>query len=197
MIASNILDIVDYIKETLGGHKDVVSCVDNCITVFLEPNLLRRFVLFLKDDPRLLFKTLISICGVDYPHREKRFEIVVNLLSYVNNLRILLKIQVAEQEAIPSLSDVYKSAGWYEREVWDMFGVIFSDHNDLRRILSDYGFAGHPLRKDFPLSGYVQVKYDQDQGKVVYEPVQLDQEYRDFDFNSPWEGMYNIDSVPK
>ena len=147
---------------------------------------------FLRDDPQCRFSVLCDICGVDYPDRPLRFEVVYNLLSMSQNLRIRLKIETDEEQAVPSAVGVFSVAGWWEREAWDLFGIYFSDHPDLRRILTDYGFDGHPLRKDFPLTGYVELRYDEDQKRVVYEPVKLKQEFRSFDFLSPWEGMDRI-----
>jgi NADH-quinone oxidoreductase subunit C len=146
----------------------------------------------LRDDPALHFEQLIDIAGVDYPDRQERFEVVYQLLSLKHNRRVRVKVTTDETTAVPSVSGVYSSAGWYEREAWDLFGVYFSDHPDLRRILTDYGFEGHPMRKDFPLTGYVEVRYDEEQRRVVYEPVKLKQEFRSFDFLSPWEGMNKI-----
>ena len=144
---------------------------------------------FLRDDPRCLFKMLVDICGVDYPARPERFEVVYNLLSLRHNRRIRVKVATDEATPVPSAVGVYSAANWYERETWDLYGVLFADHPDLRRILTDYGFEGHPMRKDFPLTGYVEVRYDDEQKRVVYEPVKLTQEFRTFDFLSPWEGM--------
>jgi NADH-quinone oxidoreductase subunit C len=146
----------------------------------------------LRDDPALGMNQLMDVCGADYPERPERFEVVYNLLSLVNNRRMRVKIQTDERTPVPTVIGVFKSAGWFEREAWDMFGIMFSDNPDLRRILTDYGFEGHPLRKDFPLTGYVEVRYDPEQKRVVYEPVKLPQEYRNFDFMSPWEGMTNV-----
>ncbi|HXO00843.1 MAG TPA: NADH-quinone oxidoreductase subunit C [Stellaceae bacterium] len=146
----------------------------------------------LRDDPRCRFTVLCDICGVDYPDRPLRFEVVYNLLSMSHNLRIRLKVETDEESPVPSATGLFSAAGWWEREAWDLFGIYFSDHPDLRRILTDYGFDGHPLRKDFPLTGYVELRYDEDQKRVVYEPVKLKQEFRSFDFLSPWEGMDRI-----
>jgi len=146
----------------------------------------------LRDDPQCRFTVLCDICGVDFPDRPERFEVVYNLLSMSQNLRIRLKVATDEEAPVPSAVGVFSSAGWWERETWDLFGIYFSDHPDLRRLLTDYGFDGHPLRKDFPLTGYVELRYDEDQKRVVYEPVKLKQEFRSFDFLSPWEGMDRI-----
>lgn len=151
-----------------------------------------RVLQFLRDDPNCRFDVLVDICGVDYPERAERLEVVYNLLSLTHNRRIRLKLTTDEATPVPSATSVYSTAGWLERECWDLLGVYFADHPDLRRILTDYGFEGHPLRKDFPLTGYVEVRYDEEQKRVVYEPVKLKQEFRSFDFLSPWEGMNTI-----
>jgi len=148
-----------------------------------------RILSFLCNDANCLFQVLVDICGVDYPDRDERFEVVYNLLSLKHNVRVRVKVTTDESTPVPSVSQIYPAAGWFERECWDMYGVFFSEHPDLRRMLTDYGFEGHPLRKDFPLTGYVEVRYDDEQRRVVYEPVKLVQEFRSFDFLSPWEGM--------
>jgi NADH-quinone oxidoreductase subunit C len=153
---------------------------------------LLRVIKFLRDDPNCAFNVLCDVCGVDYPDRPLRFEVVYNLLSMRRNQRIRLKLDTDEEQPVPSVVSLYSSAGWWEREIWDLFGIYFADNPDLRRILTDYGFEGHPLRKDFPLTGYVELRYDEDQKAVVYEPVKLQQEFRSFDFLSPWEGMDKI-----
>jgi NADH-quinone oxidoreductase subunit C len=147
---------------------------------------------FLRDDPDCGFTVLCDVCGADYPDRPMRFEVVYHLLSMRLNQRIRLKVDTDEEQAVPSVVGLFSSAGWWEREAWDLFGIYFADNPDLRRILTDYGFEGHPLRKDFPLTGYVEVRYDEDQKAVVYDPVRLQQEFRSFDFLSPWEGMDKI-----
>ena len=147
-----------------------------------------KILTFLRDDPLCLFKVLVDICGADYPERPKRFDVVYNLLSLVHNQRIRIKVKGDSLTPIPSVTGVYNSANWFEREAWDMYGIMFSDHPDLRRLLTDYGFEGHPLRKDFPLTGFVEVRYDDARKRVVYDPVKLPQEFRNFDFLSPWEG---------
>ncbi len=147
---------------------------------------------FLRDDPKCRFTVLCDICGVDFPDRAQRFEVVYNLLSMSLNQRIRLKVETDENEPVPSATGLYSSAGWWEREAWDLFGIYFGGNPDLRRILTDYGFEGHPLRKDFPLTGYVELRYDEQQKRVVYDPVRLQQEFRSFDFLSPWEGMDKI-----
>jgi NADH-quinone oxidoreductase subunit C len=144
---------------------------------------------FLRDDPRCRFTTLIDICGADYPERQKRFDVVYHLLSMQLNHRIRIKVETDEQVTVPSVAEIFPCADWFEREAFDMYGIVFANHPDLRRLLTDYGFQGFPLRKDFPLSGHVEVRYDSEQQRVVYEPVKLTQAFRNFDFLSPWEGM--------
>ncbi len=162
------------------------------LVVRVERGALVRALTFLRDDTNCQFKCLMDICGVDYPEREERFEIVYNLLSLTHNQRVRVKLTSDADTPVPSATGVFSSAGWWEREAWDLFGIYFTDHPDLRRILTDYGFEGHPLRKDFPLTGYVEVRYDDEQKRVVYEPVELVQEFRNFDFLSPWEGAEYI-----
>jgi NADH-quinone oxidoreductase subunit C len=144
---------------------------------------------FLRDDPRCRFEQFVDLAGVDYPGRDQRFDVVYHLLSLHRNQRIRIKAAVSEGETVPSCVEVFACANWFEREAFDMFGIVFTDHPDLRRLLTDYGFQGHPFRKDFPLTGYVEVRYDDEQKRVVYEPVRLEQEFRNFDFLSPWEGV--------
>ena len=158
------------------------------LTVDVAPASIAGLVEFLKADATCRFSTLVDITGVDYPQRPKRFDVVYHFLSMYQNQRIRLRVAVREDEVMPSISGVHPSANWFEREVFDMFGILFSGHPDLRRILTDYGFRGYPLRKDFPTTGYTEVRYDEEQKRVVYEPVSLVQEYRQFDFMSPWEG---------
>ena len=158
------------------------------LTVVTSPAEIVDLLKFLRDNAACLFTTLVDICGVDYPDRDARFEVVYHLLSMRQNQRIRVAVQVAEDEMVPSVTGLFPAADWFEREVFDMYGVMFSGHPDLRRILTDYGFRGHPLRKDFPTTGYVEVRYDEEQKRVVYEPVTLVQDYRQFDFISPWEG---------
>ena len=143
----------------------------------------------LRDDPALEFEVLLDITGVDWPAREERFDVVYHLLSMRKNARIRVKLATSEDEPVPSVIPVFPTANWLERETYDMYGILFSGHPDLRRILTDYGFEGYPLRKDFPLTGFKEVRYDDEQKRVVYEPVRLTQEFRQFDFESPWEGV--------
>ncbi len=184
-----VLEARVYLVSQLSADVDDISVVNGELIVQVHADVLLRVVKFLRNDANCLFQMLIDICGVDFPEREKRFEIVYNLLSLKQNLRLRIKVSTDENTPVPSVSSVYPTAAWFERECWDMYGVFFGDHPDLRRILTDYGFEGHPLRKDFPLTGYVEVRYDDAQRRVVYEPVKLTQEFRSFDFLSPWEGM--------
>ncbi len=158
------------------------------LTLTVPPACLPALVEFLKTDRACQFSTLVDITAVDWPEREERFDVVYHLLSMYQNHRIRLKARLREGESIGTITEIHKSAGWFEREVFDMFGIVFAGHGDLRRILTDYGFTGHPLRKDFPTSGHVELRYDEGEKRVVYEPVELVQEYRQFDFMSPWEG---------
>ncbi|WP_137700837.1 NADH-quinone oxidoreductase subunit C [Marimonas lutisalis] len=162
------------------------------LTVTVTPASIVGFVDFLKTDGTCRFSTLVDITAVDHPDRAKRFDVVYHFLSMFQNHRIRLKMAIREDEVVPSITEVHPSANWFEREVFDMFGILFSGHPDLRRILTDYGFRGYPLRKDFPTTGYVELRYDEAQKRVVYEPVKLVQEYRQFDFMSPWEGAQYI-----
>nr|WP_319948368.1 NADH-quinone oxidoreductase subunit C [uncultured Shimia sp.] len=162
------------------------------LNVDVAPSGIAAFIEFLKTDPTCKFSSLVDITAVDYPDRARRFDVVYHLLSMYQNHRIRLRVAIRETEAVQSIVAVHPSANWFEREVFDMFGILFSDHPDLRRLLTDYGFRGHPLRKDFPTTGYTEVRYDEAEKRVVYEPVSLVQEYRQFDFMSPWEGAEYI-----
>ena len=178
----------DHVVQATAGAVTGCSVRLGELMLECEPNRLLALLTFLRDDPKCLFKQLIDICGVEWPEREKRFDVVYNLLSLKNNLRVRVKVPTDEATPVPSSAPVYSAAGWFERETYDLYGVWFSDHPDLRRILTDYGFEGHPLRKDFPLTGFVELRWDDVQKRVVYEPVKLAQEFRRFDFLSPWEG---------
>jgi NADH-quinone oxidoreductase subunit C len=158
------------------------------LTLAIEPPEIVHTLIFLRDDPACRFTLLIDITAVDWPQREKRFDVVYHLLSLGGNRRIRLKLESDENTPVPSAVGVFPAANWFERETFDMYGITFADHPDLRRLLTDYGFSGYPLRKDFPLTGYVELRYDEEQKRVVYQPVDLVQEFRDFDFMSPWEG---------
>ncbi len=178
----------EHIKAALPGQATGCEVAFGELSVQAEAADIVAVLTFLRDDPRCRFINLIDICGADYPAREKRFDVVYHLLSPGLNQRIRVKIQTDETTPVPSVCPVFPAANWYEREAYDFFGILFTGHPDLRRILTDYGFEGHPFRKDFPLSGYVEVRYDDEQKRVVYEPVKLVQEFRNFDFLSPWEG---------
>lgn len=183
-------DLGDYIAAALPN--DVLETEVNRVselTITVRTPSIVKVMTFLKDDSTCLFKQVLDVCGVDWPARELRFDVVYHLLSMKHNQRIRVKVATDEDTAVPSITGVFSAAGWFERETWDMYGVVFSDHPDLRRILTDYGFEGHPLRKDFPLTGYVELRYDEEQKRCVYEPVKLTQDYRSFDFLSPWEGQ--------
>lgn len=180
-------DLKDIISTALG---DIVLGVEDSVgelSIRVQRDALVRVLTYLRDDVNCHFKQLVDICGVDYPDREERFEVVYNMLSLTHNFRIRVKVTTAG-DPVPSATTAFSTAGWFEREVWDMYGVPFEGNPDLRRILTDYGFEGHPLRKDFPLTGFVEVRYDDEKKRVVYEPVKLTQDFRSFDFLSPWEG---------
>ena len=182
-------DLGEYITSALP--QDVLRTeVNRCgeLTLEVRPASIVKVVTFLRDDTGCLFKQLVDLCGVDWPGREQRFDVVYHLLSMKHNQRVRVKVATDEETPVASVTAVFSSAGGFEREVWDMYGVTFSGHPDLRRILTDYGFEGHPLRKDFPLTGYVEMRYDDERKRVVYEPVKLTQDFRSFDFLSPWEG---------
>ncbi len=187
-----LIEFGSTVSQALAQSVTKVEIIHGELIVWVPRGAIVPALTFLRDDRRCNFRILADLTAVDYPDRPERFEIVYNLLSMTYNRRIRVKTTTDEDTPVPSVTGVYSAAGWYEREVWDMFGVFFSDNPDLRRILTDYGFEGHPLRKDFPLTGYVEVRYDEEQKRVVYEPVKLKQEFRSFDFLSPWEGMNTI-----
>jgi NADH-quinone oxidoreductase subunit C len=172
----------------LAGSATGYSVAFDQLTVAVQAEKIVDVVKYLRDDPALRFVSIIDITAVDYPSREKRFDVVYNFLSPVLNTRVRLKAEADETTQVPSLIDVFPGADWFERETYDLYGVIFTGHPDMRRLLTDYGFEGHPLRKDFPLTGFVEVRYDDQEKRVLYEPVRLNQEFRKFDFLSPWEG---------
>ncbi|MDI7924731.1 NADH-quinone oxidoreductase subunit C [Ferirhizobium litorale] len=181
-------ELASYLTEVRGNliASSEIRYGELTVTTY-RPELI-ELLAFLRDDVQCEYVNLVDICGVDWPARAERFDVVYHLLSPRQNLRIRVKVAVAEDEAVASATAVYPGADWFEREVWDMYGVLFTGHPDLRRILTDYGFEGHPLRKDFPTTGFVEVRYDDAAKRVVYEPVELKQEFRNFDFLSPWEG---------
>jgi NADH-quinone oxidoreductase subunit C len=162
------------------------------LTLEVRPEAVARVLTRLRDEPGLLFRQLVDLCGADYPERERRFDVVYHLLSLHHNARVRVKVETDETTPVPSVVEVFPTANWFEREAWDMYGIFFADHPDLRRLLTDYGFEGHPLRKDFPLSGYVEMRYDEELKRVVYEPIKLPQQFRPWDFLSPWEGAEYI-----
>ena len=180
-------DLGDYVAAAQPGVEVDVAYGE--LMLRTEPACLVKLLTFLRDDQNCQFKQLVDVTAVDFPERRPRFDVIYNLLSHKQNQRIRIKVAAEADSAIPSACKVYSAANWYEREVWDLYGLFFDNHPDLRRLLTDYGFEGHPLRKDFPLTGYVEVRYDEEQKRVIYEPVKLVQEFRNFDFESPWEGM--------
>lgn len=181
-------DLAAYLAEKLPGKIQEPLIAYGELTVTVEPADIVPVLTFLKRDVQCQFVSIIDISGADYPARAKRFDVVYHLLSPRQNQRIRVKVRTDEETPVPSATEVYPGAEWYEREAYDLYGILFSGHPDLRRILTDYGFEGHPLRKDFPLTGFVEVRYDDEVKRVVYEPVMLRQEFRNFDFMSPWEG---------
>ena len=188
MDTAGLRDLGEYVATSLSDYVRAADVVRGELVVDARADRVVRVLKFLKDDPRCRFEQLTDLCGVDYPERDPRFDVVYHLLSMSHNRRLRLRIGVNEDEPVPSATGVYASAGWWEREAWDLYGIYFAGNPDLRRLLTDYGFDGHPLRKDFPLTGYVELRYDSEQKRVVYEPVKLTQEFRRFDFLSPWEG---------
>jgi NADH-quinone oxidoreductase subunit C len=181
-------DLSAYISEKLGPKSGTHKLAYGDLTLTVESSDLIAVLTFLKNDVQCQFISFIDCCGADYPSRAKRFDVVHHLLSPRQNLRIRVKVEADEDTMVPSATSVFPGADWFEREAYDLYGILFSGHPDLRRLLTDYGFEGHPLRKDFPLTGFVEVRYDDEVKRVVYEPVELKQEFRNFDFTSPWEG---------
>ncbi len=187
-MAQTLEQLGDYIHGTVSDRVTSFAVTNGELALTTSPSHIVDLLTFLRDDENCLFSQLTDITAVDYPNRPERFEVVYHLLSMKKNVRIRIKVPVEEGLGVPSACEVYPAANWFEREVWDMYGVFFMYHPDLRRILTDYGFEGHPQRKDFPLTGHVELRYDEDQKRVVYEKVKLNQSYRSFDFLSPWEG---------
>lgn len=185
-----------HIEGSLPGVVLSTTVVRGEVTVEVLREAIVQALTFLRDDRRCQFTQLMDVCGVDWPQRTERFDVVYHLLSLTRNQRLRVKVSTDEATPVPSVTSVHPGANWFERETWDLFGVFFAGHPDLRRILTDYGFEGHPLRKDFPLTGYVEVRYDDEQKRVVYEPVKLTQDFRSFDFLSPWEGMTDQMRLP-
>jgi len=184
-----ITEISELIKSLMNFCDYEIKIQKNEISIFCNHTNIKKILLFLRDNPSTSTETLIDITAVDFPNDENRFLVVYNLLSVSKNIRIKVKVRVSENFSLSSICDIFPCANWYEREVWDLFGIRFNGHPDLRRILTDYDFQGHPLRKDFPLTGFTQVRYDDELSRVISEPVKLDQEYRNFDNISPWQGM--------
>jgi NADH-quinone oxidoreductase subunit C len=181
-------ELLDEIGAALGDVLRAGRVERGELTLHVHTSAIVRVLIYLRDQPNCQFKMMVDLCGVDYPEREERFEVVYHLLSLKHNQRVRIKVTTDEGTPVPSVTGVFGAANWYEREVWDMYGVYFAEHPDLRRLLTDYGFEGHPMRKDFPQTGYVEVRYDEEQKRVVYEPVALRQDWRSWDFLSPWEG---------
>ena len=187
-----LTELGDYIVATRDEATAFEVAPHGELAIVAPASHIAKLLTFLREDAACQFTILIDITAVDWPERAMRFDVIYNLLSLTHNQRIRVKVACDESDPVPSVTSVYSAAAWYEREVWDMYGIMFSDHPDLRRLLTDYGFEGHPLRKDFPLTGYVEVRYDDEEKRVVYEPVKLTQEFRRFDFMSPWEGAQYI-----
>lgn len=185
---SSLQTLSDHVGARLGDAVTGRAITFDELTVLVQAERIVEVLTFLRDDPDCLFVCFIDLCGADYPGREKRFDVVYHLLSPRKNQRIRLKVETDEDTPVPSCVDVFPAANWFEREAYDLYGILFAGHPDLRRILTDYGFDGHPLRKDFPMTGFTEVRYDDEQKRVVYERVKLQQEFRNFDFLSPWEG---------
>jgi len=185
---------LELLGQAIGGIPGVTSTTILLgeLIAHVERDALISVMTTLRDDPRFAFEQMMDLCGVDWPEREKRFDVVYNLLSVSKNQRVRVIIATELNQTAASVSAIWPSATWWEREVWDLFGIVFTDQPDMRRILTDYGFEGHPMRKDFPLTGYVEVRYDEDRKAVIYEPVKLTQDWRSFDFLSPWEGITTL-----
>jgi NADH-quinone oxidoreductase subunit C len=185
-------DLGDYLEAAIGNDLLAVDIAYDQLNLHVSRDSITKVLTFLRDDQNCQFKQLVDLTAVDHPDQAERFVVVYNLLSLKLNHRVRVKLTTDERTPVASVSGTFSSAIWLEREAWDMFGIFFADHPDLRRILTDYGFEGHPLRKDFPLTGFKEVRYDEEQKRVVYEPVKLPQEFRRFDFMSPWEGMLHL-----
>lgn len=187
-----LLDLAEHATEKMDGLITSHEMAGGELTLYGKRDELAKILQFLRDDRECDCQMLIDITAVDYPGREERFDVVYQLLSLNQNHRIRVKVKASEETPVPTATAIYSAAGWFEREVWDMYGIFFNNNPDLRRILTDYGFEGHPQRKDFPLTGYVELRYDEELRRVVYEPVRLTQDFRRFDFLSPWEGLTDI-----
>ena len=187
-MTEELTELAEHISGAIEADVFSTDIAFGEMTIAARADRIVQVLAFLRDDPMCRFIQLIDLCGVDYPERGRRFDVVYHLLSMHNNLRVRVKLEVGEDESVPSVREVFPCADWFEREAFDMYGIVFSGHTDMRRLLTDYGFEGHPLRKDFPLTGYTEVRYDDQMKRVVYEPVKLVQEFRNFDYLSPWEG---------
>ncbi|HYB11075.1 MAG TPA: NADH-quinone oxidoreductase subunit C [Alphaproteobacteria bacterium] len=185
-------ELGDYVSAALPGDISKIEIRHGELMLTARREAIVKVLTFLRDDAKCEFQLLVDLCGADYPDRRERFDVVYNLLSLTHNRRVRVKVETDEETPVASVVPVYAVANWFERETWDLYGIFFENHPDLRRLLTDYGFDGHPMRKDFPLTGYVEVRYDDEQKRVVYEPVKLTQEFRTFDFMSPWEGMTKV-----
>ena len=181
-------ELASHIEGEISSEVIQTTIEHGELFVEVRADAIEKVLAFLRDDSTCKFQVLCDVCGVDYPERVQRFDVVYNLLSLKHNQRITIKVKTDARTPVPSVVSLFPTANWFEREAWDMYGIMFSDHPDLRRMLTDYGFDGHPLRKDFPLTGHVEMRYSEDEKRVVYEPVSLVQEFRKFDFQSPWEG---------
>ncbi len=181
-------ELGEHVTQSLPGAVTGYALTHGELTLQAEAGEIVKVAQFLRDDPKCQFFSFVDLCGVDWPARAKRFDVVVHLLSPKRNLRVRIKVETDEDTPVPSITGVFPGANWFERETYDLYGILFTGHPDLRRLLTDYGFDGHPLRKDFPLTGFVEVRWDNSLKRVVYEPVRLAQEFRNFDFLSPWEG---------
>ena len=191
----SLSNLGEAIAGELGDAITATEIINGELVLHTSREALIKVMTFLRDDVNCQFKQLMELCGVDYPENDERFCIVYNLLSLTLNLRLRVKVWTSEDVPVPSVTSLFSAADWWEREAWDMYGIMFAEHPDLRRLLTDYGFEGHPLRKDFPLTGFVEVRYDDERKRVVYDPVKLPQEFRKFDFLSPWEGAAAVPTV--
>ena len=187
-LAATLTELGGYIGDKLAANLVSHSVAYAELTLVAKREGIVDVIRFLHDDANCRFISIVDVCGADYPERAERFEVVYHLLSPTKNIRVRVKLMTDDQTPVPSITPVFPGADWYEREAYDLYGILFSGHPDLRRLLTDYGFDGHPLRKDFPLTGFVEVRYDEERKRVVYEPVKLAQEFRSFDYLSPWEG---------
>ena len=190
-------DFLKHLILTLPGWVKEIQIERNEGCIYVEPEHVKNILIFLRDHTSCQYKLLVELCGADYPSKEKRFEVVYELLSVSSNTRLRVKTSVDEFEGVSSVSPIFSNALWSERETWDLYGIFFKDHPDLRRILTDYGFEGYPLRKDFPLSGFTEVRYDEASKRVIYEPLEVPQEFRSFDLQTPWNPLMQREDKSK